>query len=87
MRYKQTALGAAWAFIQPFVTMIVFTLVLHRIGKVKSHTIPYPILSYSALVVWYFFAGAVTQSSLSLVGNSSMLRTMSSPAIRVARSG
>src|SRR5437870_8608568 len=74
VRYKQTALGAAWAIIQPFMTMVVFSLFFGRLARVPSDGIPYPIFSYAALVPWTFFSNALTQSSQSLV-NSSKLST------------
>src|SRR5437773_1505583 len=59
VRYKQTALGAAWAIIQPFFTMVVFSLFFGRLAKIPSDGIPYPIFSYAALVPWTFFAVAL----------------------------
>jgi lipopolysaccharide transport system permease protein len=83
VRYKQTALGGAWAVLQPLVTMVVFTIVLKRFagGKIATGGVPYPVLSYSALIVWYFFANAVTGSSMSLVSNSSMLQKIYFPRL------
>lgn len=52
VRYKQTALGAAWAIIQPFLTMIVFTLVFNRMAKITTGDIPYPLFSYVGLLPW-----------------------------------
>ncbi|MDT7603188.1 MAG: lipopolysaccharide transport system permease protein, partial [Acidobacteriota bacterium] len=52
VRYKQTALGAAWAVIQPFFTMVVFSLFFGRLGRIPSDNIPYPIFAYAALVPW-----------------------------------
>src|SRR5437773_632256 len=60
VRYKQTALGAAWAIMQPFLTMVVFSLFFGRLAKVPSGGLPYPIFSYAALVPWTFFANALT---------------------------
>ena len=68
VRYKQTVLGAAWAIIQPFFTMVVFGIFFGRLAKIPSDGIPYPIFSYTALVPWTFFANGLTQSSNSLVG-------------------
>src|SRR3954470_5641497 len=67
VRYKQTALGAAWAIIQPVMTMVVFTVFLGKLAKMPSDGIPYPIFSYAALVPWTFFANGLMQSSNSLV--------------------
>ena len=59
VRYKQTALGAAWAIIQPFFTMVVFSLFFGRLAGVPSDGVPYPIFSYTALVPWTFFANGL----------------------------
>lgn len=67
VRYKQTVLGAAWAIIQPFFTMVVFSLFFGWLGRIPSEGIPYPIFAYAALVPWMYFANALTQSSHSLV--------------------
>src|ERR671912_69661 len=56
VRYKQTALGAAWAILQPFATMLVFSLFFGRLARVPSDGIPYPIFAFTALVPWMFFA-------------------------------
>jgi lipopolysaccharide transport system permease protein len=73
VRYKQTVLGAAWAIIQPFLTMVVFTLFFGRLAKVPSDGIPYPIFAYAGLLPWTFFSNAITTSSNSLVGNASLI--------------
>ena len=56
VRYKQTALGAAWAIIQPFFTMLVFSLFFGRLAKMQSDGLPYPVFAYAALVPWTFFS-------------------------------
>src|ERR1043165_7286995 len=73
VRYKQTALGIAWAIIQPFFTMLVFTLFFGRLAKVPSDGIPYPIFAFTALVPWTFFANGLSQSSNSLIGSSNLI--------------
>jgi len=73
VRYKQTVLGAAWAIIQPLLTMVVFTLFFGRLAKVPSDGIPYPIFAYAGLLPWTFFSNAITTSSNSLVGNASLI--------------
>ena len=73
LRYKQTLLGVMWAVLQPFLTMILFTVVFGRIVKVASDGIPYPIFYYAALLPWMYFSTTVTQSSLSLVSNSRLV--------------
>src|SRR5579871_916565 len=59
VRYKQTALGAAWAVIQPVMTMIIFTVVFGHFAKIPSDGVPYPIFSYTGLLPWTFFAYAL----------------------------
>ena len=67
VRYKQTLLGAAWAIIQPFFTMVVFSLFFGRLAKMPSDGVPYPIFTFAALVPWTFFANGLAQSADSLV--------------------
>src|ERR1700733_7019488 len=74
VRYKQTALGAAWAVIQPLFTMLVFTLFFGRLAKVPSDGIPYPLFSYTALLPWTFFAQGLSQSADSLVGSGNLIK-------------
>jgi len=83
VRYKQTALGASWAIIQPFMTMVVFSLFFGRLAKVPSDGIPYPIFSYAALVPWTFFANALAQSSNSLVGSANLIKKVYFPRLAV----
>src|SRR5262245_3182721 len=74
VRYKQTVLGAAWAILQPFSTMLVFSLFFGRLAKIPSDGIPYPIFAFAALVPWNFFAQGLTQSSNSLVASANLLK-------------
>ncbi len=74
VRYKQTVLGAAWAIIQPFFTMVVFSLFFGKLAKVPSDDIPYPIFSYAALVPWTFFANGLSQSSSSLMASADLIK-------------
>ncbi|HEX8849555.1 MAG TPA: ABC transporter permease [Gemmatimonadaceae bacterium] len=83
VRYKQTALGAAWAIIQPFFTMIVFSLFFGKLAKVPSDGIPYPIFSYAALVPWTFFASGIAQSSNSLVGSANLIKKVYFPRLTI----
>ena len=69
VRYKQTALGASWAIIQPLLTMVVFSLFFGRLAKVPSDGVPYPLFSFAALVPWTFFANGLTQSANSVVAS------------------
>ena len=83
VRYKQTVLGAAWAIIQPFMTMVVFSLFFGKLAKVPSDGIPYPIFSYAALVPWTFFSGGLAQSSNSLVGSANLITKVYFPRLIV----
>jgi lipopolysaccharide transport system permease protein len=81
VRYKQTAVGAAWAIIQPFFTMVVFTLFFGRLAKIPSEGVPYPIFSYTALLPWTFFAQAMNQSAGSVVGSATLLTKVYYPRL------
>jgi lipopolysaccharide transport system permease protein len=81
VRYKQTVMGAAWAIIQPFFTMVVFSLFFGKLAKVPSDGIPYPIFAYAALVPWTFFASGLGKSSNSLVGNSYLIKKVYFPRL------
>jgi len=81
VRYKQTALGATWAIIQPFFTMVVFSLFFGRLAGVPSDGIPYPIFSFTALVPWAFFANGLSQSSNSLVGSGTLITKVYFPRL------
>lgn len=83
VRYKQTILGAAWAIIQPFFTMIIFSLFFGKLAKVPSDGIPYPIFSYAALVPWTFFAQGLSQASNSLVGSSNLIKKIYFPRLAI----
>jgi len=86
VRYKQTVLGAAWAVIQPFFSMLVFTLFFQRLAKMPSDGIPYPIFSYSALIPWTYFSTAVSTAGNSLVSNSHLLTKVYFPRVAVPAS-
>ena len=81
VRYKQTVLGAAWAILQPLMTMLVFTLFFGRLAKVCSDGLPYPIFSYAGLLPWTFFAQGLSQSSASLVGSSNLIKKIYFPRL------
>lgn len=81
VRYKQTAIGIAWSFIRPFLTMIVFTIIFGRIGKFPSNGVPYPILVFCATLPWQFFSNAFSDASNSLLNNSNMLTKVYFPRI------
>jgi lipopolysaccharide transport system permease protein len=83
VRYKQTVLGAAWAILQPLLTMVVFSLFFGRLAGVPSDGVPYPIFSYAALVPWTFFANTLSQASNSLVMSSNMIKKVYFPRLVV----
>jgi lipopolysaccharide transport system permease protein len=83
VRYKQTVLGAAWAIIQPLMTMVVFAVFFGRLAKMPSDGVPYPLFAFVALVPWTFFAYALTQASNSLVGSGNLIRKVYFPRLIV----
>lgn len=83
VRYKQTALGASWAILQPFATMVVFSLFFGRLAGMPSDGVPYPVFAYAALVPWTFFAGGLSLSSTSLVGSQNLLKKVYFPRMAI----
>lgn len=83
VRYKQTVLGAAWAIIQPFFMMVVFSLFFGRLAGVPSDGIPYPVFVFCALLPWQLFAHALTESSNSLVANERLLTKVYFPRLLI----
>jgi lipopolysaccharide transport system permease protein len=81
VRYKQTVLGVAWAILQPFTTMVVFTIFFGHLAKMPSDGYPYPVFVYSALLPWTFFANAITNSSNSLVGSAHLISKVYFPRL------
>jgi lipopolysaccharide transport system permease protein len=81
VRYKQTVLGASWAIIQPFFTMVVFSLFFGRLAGVPSDGVPYPIFSFAALVPWTFFANGLNNSANSLVNSQNLLKKVYFPRL------
>jgi lipopolysaccharide transport system permease protein len=81
LRYKQTALGAAWALLQPLFTMAVFTVVFGRIARLGSDGLPYPVFALAALVPWTYFATAFTQAGNSLVDQQQLLTKVYFPRL------
>jgi lipopolysaccharide transport system permease protein len=86
IRYKQTVIGIAWAVIRPIVTMIVFTIIFGKLAKLPSDGIPYPLLSFTALLPWQFFSNALTESSNSLVANANMISKIYFPRLVIPAS-
>jgi lipopolysaccharide transport system permease protein len=81
VRYKQTALGIAWAVVQPLALMLIFTVVFAHFGGLGTEGVPPPIYYFTALLPWTFFQTAVSQSSMSLVGNANVLRKVYFPRL------
>jgi lipopolysaccharide transport system permease protein len=81
VRYKQTVLGGLWAIIQPFLTMVVFSLFFGKLAKIPSDGVPYPLFAYAALVPWTFFANGLSQSADSLVGSANLIKKVYFPRL------
>jgi lipopolysaccharide transport system permease protein len=86
VRYKQAALGAAWAVLQPLLTMVLFTLFFGRLARIPSDGIPYPLFSYSALLLWTYFAAVLGQGGQSLVANSNLITKVYFPRLALPAS-
>jgi len=78
-RYKQTLFGVAWAVVQPFSLMLVFTLVFSKLARISSGDIPYPIFAYSALAFWGFFATTISQGTVAMTANGTLVRKIYFP--------
>ncbi|NCW26787.1 MAG: ABC transporter permease [Verrucomicrobia bacterium] len=83
VRYKQTAIGVAWALIRPFLTMVVFTVVFGKLAKLPSGGVPYPILVFAGMLPWQFFSNALSESSGSLVSNANLISKVYFPRLIV----
>jgi lipopolysaccharide transport system permease protein len=81
VRYKQTVIGVAWAVIRPLLTMVVFTVIFGRLANLPSGGVPYPILTFAALLPWQFFANSLAESSNSVVANSNMISKIYFPRL------
>ncbi|MDZ8052236.1 MAG: ABC transporter permease [Aulosira sp. ZfuVER01] len=86
VRYKQTAIGIAWALIRPFLTMVVFTVVFGQLAKLPSQGAPYPILVFSAMLPWQFFANSLSECSNSLISNANLISKVYFPRLIVPTS-
>jgi lipopolysaccharide transport system permease protein len=86
VRYKQTAIGIAWAVVRPLLAMMICTIVFGRIAKLPSNGVPYAILVFTALVPWQFFANSLSEASFSLVVNSSLISKVYFPRLIVPAS-
>jgi lipopolysaccharide transport system permease protein len=83
VRYKQTALGAAWAVLQPVFTMVVFSFLFGRLAQIPSDGVPYPIFSFAALVPWTLFAYGLNESTNSLVNNANLIKKIYFPRLAI----
>lgn len=86
VRYKQTAIGIAWALIRPFLTMVVFSVVFGSLAKLPSEGVPYPILVFSAMLPWQFFANSLSSASDSLISNANLISKVYFPRLVVPTS-
>jgi len=87
VRYKQTALGAVWAIIQPLFTMVIFTIIFGGLAKIPSEGIPYPLFSYAALLPWTLFAEGITRSTSSMISNANIMTKVYFPRLVMPISG
>lgn len=83
VRYKQTAIGVAWSVLRPLLTMVVFTVVFGKLAKLPSNGVPYPIMVYTAMLPWQFFANSLTESSNCLIDNQNLLTKVYFPRLIV----
>jgi len=81
VRYKQTAIGAAWAVVQPFMTMVVFTMIFGYLAGMSSEGQPYPLFSFAALMPWTYFSKSLSQSVTSVVGNAHLITKVYFPRL------
>jgi lipopolysaccharide transport system permease protein len=83
VRYKQTVIGLAWALLRPLLTMLIFTLVFGNLAKLPSQGIPYPLLVFTGLLPWQFFASALSETSDSLINNANLISKVYFPRLLV----
>jgi lipopolysaccharide transport system permease protein len=86
VRYKQTAVGIAWALIRPFLSMIIFSVVFGNLAKLPSEGVPYPILVFAAMLPWQFFSNSLSECSNSLISNSNLISKVYFPRLIVPTS-
>lgn len=86
VRFKQTAIGVAWALLRPLLTMIVFVFIFGKLAKFPSDGVPYPLLVFSAMLPWQFFASSLSESSNSLISNTSLISKVYFPRIVIPAS-
>jgi lipopolysaccharide transport system permease protein len=83
VRYKQTVLGAAWAVLQPFATMVVFSLFLGRVASLGAAGMPYPLFVFAGILAWFLFANAITCAAQSVVGNQALITKVYFPRLLI----
>lgn len=83
VRYKQTLIGAAWAILQPFLTMLIFVVIFGVFAKFPSDGLPYPIFAYTAILVWFCFSQAATNAAQSLVADATLLKKVYFPRLLI----
>jgi lipopolysaccharide transport system permease protein len=86
VRYKQTAIGAIWAVLQPLLTMMIFALIFGRFAKIPSDNVPYPIFAFAGLLPWTYFSQAISRSGMSLVGDANLIRKIYFPRLIIPMS-
>jgi lipopolysaccharide transport system permease protein len=87
VRYRQTALGASWAILQPLTTMVIFSVVFGGLANLPSDGVPYPLFSFTALLPWNLFAGAVSRVTASVVGQANLINKVYFPRVLIPLSG
>jgi lipopolysaccharide transport system permease protein len=86
VRYKQTAIGIAWALIRPLSTMVIFTVIFGKLAKLPSEGVPYPIMVFAAMLPWQFFANSLSETSSSLIGNANLISKVYFPRLIIPAS-
>lgn len=87
VRYKQTAIGVVWAFLRPFLTMLVFTVIFGKLAKLPSEgAAPYAIMVYAAMLPWQFFSNSVSEAGSSLTGNTQLITKVYFPRMIIPAS-
>lgn len=87
IRYKQTVIGVIWAFLRPFLTMVVFTVIFSKLAKLPSEgAAPYAIMVYAAMLPWQFFANSVSEAGNSLIGNTQLITKVYFPRMIIPAS-
>src|SRR5262244_1197452 len=81
VRYKQTVIGAAWAILQPLMTMVIFTIVFGNFAKIPSDGLPYPLFAYAALLPWEYFSQALSRSGVGVVNDAHLIRKIYFPRL------